>query len=158
MSLGALATDSGIFDCFDDRAMVLLDGKGTNLGHAKLKNGLFHLLIEHKNRTSPAEHLLLSRQVIVNAIDFDDPVWKMHRRLGHLSFQNMFNLCKFSEGMRLTEKQIKAKLKAVCLVCATTRALVKIPRDLAKRHTQVPGELMHADVWGPYPIKGFDTS
>lgn len=56
----------------------------------------------------------------------------------------------------ITKKQIKAKLKAMCPICATTRALVKIPRDPAKRHAQEPGWMLHVDVWGPYPIEGFD--
>ena len=41
-------------------------------------------------------------------------------------------------------------------MCAVTRALVKIPRDPAKRHAQEPGQMVHVDVWGPYPIEGFD--
>jgi len=67
-------------------------------------------------------------------VDFDDPVWKMHRRFEYLSMQNMLNFQKFSDGMGLTEKQIKAKFKAICPVCVTTRALVRIPRDPTKRH------------------------
>lgn len=70
----------------------------------------------------------------------------------------MLSLGKYSDGMGLTDKQIKAKLKAICPVCATTRALVKIPRDPAKRRAQEPGQLMHADTWGPYPIEGFDST
>src|SRR5207244_10292640 len=58
--------------------------------------------------------------------------------------------------MELTSAQIRAKLKAVCPVCAVTRALVKIPRDPAKRRAQEPGQMVHVDVWGPYPIEGFD--
>jgi hypothetical protein len=48
--------------------------------------------------------------------------------------QNILNLQKFNDGIGLTEKQIKTKLKAICPVCATTRALIKIPRDPTKRH------------------------
>jgi hypothetical protein len=58
--------------------------------------------------------------------------------------------------MEITAAQIRAKLKAVCPVCAVTRALVKIPRDPAKRHAQEPGQMVHVDVWGPYPIEGFN--
>src|SRR4051794_36862776 len=59
-------------------------------------------------------------------------------------------------GKHATAAQMRAKLKAVCPVCAITRALVKIPRDPAKRHAQEPGQMVHVDVWGPYPIEGFD--
>lgn len=56
----------------------------------------------------------------------------------------------------ITKKQIKAKLKAMCPVGATTRALVKIPHNPAKRHAQEPGWMLHVDVWRPYPIESFD--
>jgi hypothetical protein len=97
-----------------------------------------------------------SGEVIAATVNFDDPVWKWHRRLGHLGFQNMLNLLDSSTGMEITPEQIRAKLKAVCPVCAITRALIKIPRDPAKRHAQDPGQMVHVDVWGPYPIEGFD--
>jgi len=65
-------------------------------------------------------------------VNFDDPVWKWHRRLGHLGFQNMLKLLDSSTGMENTAAQIRAKLKAVCSVCAVMQALVNIPRNLAK--------------------------
>lgn len=68
----------------------------------------------------------------------------------------MRELIKVSDGIDLTDAQIKEKLRAVCPVCATTRALVYIPRDLAKRRAQEPGFLIHADTWGKYPIAGWD--
>ena len=48
--------------------------------------------------------------------------------------------------MNITERQIKDKLKAVCPVCATTRALVKIPRDPASRRSKEVGDLIHVDL------------
>lgn len=68
----------------------------------------------------------------------------------------MLKLLDSSTGLDLTATQIRSKLKAICPVCAVTRALVKIPRDPAKRHAQEPGQMVHVDVWGPYPIEGFD--
>ena len=70
----------------------------------------------------------------------------------------MLSLSKYSDGMGLTDKQIKAKLKAICPVCTTTRALVRIPHDPAKRHAQEPGQLMHVNTWGPYPVEGFNST
>ena len=68
----------------------------------------------------------------------------------------MLNLKKASTGMEISEQQIKDKLKAICPVCATTRALVKIPRDPASRQSEEVGDLIYVDLWGPYPIEGHD--
>jgi len=102
-------------------------------------NGLFQVRI--KALPKP-DNPFKSGEVLVAAINFNDPVWRMHRRLGHLSFQGMLNLKKVSTGMDVTEQQIKEKLKAICPVCATTRALVRIPRDPAKRKSEELGDLI----------------
>ncbi|KAG9759970.1 hypothetical protein KCU73_g3120, partial [Aureobasidium melanogenum] len=90
--------------------------------------------------------------------DYNDPVWKWHRRLGHLGFDNMIKLLKVAEGIDLTEKQIKARIKMICPVCATTKAVNRVPRDPATHRRNNPGELVHIDTWGPYPIPGHDGS
>jgi hypothetical protein len=54
--------------------------------------------------------------------------------------------------MNITEQQTKDKLKAVFPIYATTRALVRIPRDPASRHSEEVGDLIHVDLWGLYPI------
>jgi hypothetical protein len=135
---------------YNDQYMTWINDAGHTIGHAIYRKGLFHL------ETAKPLSKRIQQDIMAATVDFDDPVWKWHRRLGHLGFQNMLNLLGSSTGMDITEKQIKAKLKAVCPICATTRALVKIPRDPATRHAQEPGWMVHADVWGPYPIEGFD--
>ena len=153
LSLGLLAEKADVRGRWDNQGMTLYKRDKTDVGYATLSSGLFHLSIKPLPKpNNPFE----SGEVIAAAIDFDDPVWRMHRRLGHLSFQGMLNLKKVSTGMNVTEEQIKAKLKAVCPVCATTRALVKIPRDPAKRQSNAVGDLIHVDIWGPYPIEGYD--
>jgi len=153
LSLGLLAEKADVRGNWDNHGMTLYKGDKTDVGYAALSSGLFHLSIKaFPKPNNPFE----SGEVIAAAIDFDDPVWRMHRRLGHLSFQSMLNLKKVSTGMNITEEQIKAKLKAVCPVCATTRALVRIPRDPAKRQSNEIGDLIHVDTWGPYPIEGYD--
>lgn len=57
-------------------------------------------------------------EAIAAAVDFDDPVQRMHRRLGHLSFQGMLNLRSVSTGMNIVDQQTMDKLKTVCPVCA----------------------------------------
>lgn len=68
----------------------------------------------------------------------------------------MLKLLNSLNRMDITAAQIRAKLKAICPVCAVTQALVKIPRDLARRHAQEPGQMVHVDVWGLYLIEGFN--
>ena len=72
----------------------------------------------------------------------------------------MLKLEQVSRDMGITKGQIQAKLKAgrFCPVCATTKALVHFPRDPATRRAQEPGELIHANTWGPYPVRGFDNT
>jgi hypothetical protein len=95
---------------------------------------------------------------VVSLLDYDDPVWKWHRRMGHLSVQSLRDLLKVSNGIDLTDKQLQAKLGTICPVCATTRAVNRIPRDPATRRATNPGEMMHADAWGPYPISAWDST
>ena len=80
----------------------------------------------------------------------------MYYRLGHLSFQSMLNLKKVSADIDITKQQTKKKLKAVCPICATTRTLVRIPRDLAKRKSEEVGNLIYVDTRSLYPIEGYD--
>jgi GAG-pre-integrase domain len=135
--------------------MTLLTDDKSNVGHAAFHNGLFQVQIKPLPKSN---NPFKSREVLTAAIDFNDPVWRMHRRLGHLSFQGMLNLKKVSTGINVTKQQIKDKLKAICPVYAITRALVRIPRDLAKRKSNELGELIHVDVWGPYPVEGYDAT
>jgi hypothetical protein len=66
----------------------------------------------------------------------------------------MLKLLKISEGMGLTAEQIKAKMLEICPVCATSRAIYRIPRDPARRHYTRLGDMLIIDLWGPYPIPG----
>jgi hypothetical protein len=149
-SAGMFVRKAKVTGVYNEQYMTWMNDAGHMIGHAIFGNGLYHL----DATKLPSDDI--PGDVIAATVDFDDPVWKWHRRLGHLGFQNMLNLLGSSSGMEITEKQIKAKLKAICPVCATTRALVKIPRDPATRHAQQPGWMVHVDVWGPYPIEGFD--
>ena len=147
---GMFAQKAKLTGVYNDQLMTWIDDKGHKTGHAIFDNGLYHL------DAGRAFEPMKPGEVVAATVNFDDPVWKWHRRLGHLGFQNMLQLLDSSTGMDITAAQIRAKIKAVCPVCAVTRALVKIPRDPAKRHAQQPGQMVHVDVWGPYPISGFD--
>lgn len=147
---GLFIQKAKVIGVYNEDYMTWINNHGHTIGHAIFKKGLYQLdATRLPNGHDPID-------AIAATVDFDDPVWKWHRRLGHLGFQNMLSLLDSSTGMEITAKQIKAKVKAVCPICATTRALVKIPRDPAKRHAQTPGGMVHVNAWGPYPIEGFD--
>jgi hypothetical protein len=109
---------------------------------------------------APDQHLPPGVQppFVVSLLDYDDPVWKWHRRMGHLSIQSLRDLLKVSSGIDLTDKQLQEKLNVICPVCATTKAVNRVPRDPATRRATTLGEMMHADAWGPYPVSGWDST
>ncbi|OAQ57917.1 integrase core domain-containing protein [Pochonia chlamydosporia 170] len=95
---------------------------------------------------------------VVSLLDYNNPVWKWHRRMGHLSIQSMRDLLKVSNGIDLTDKQLQGELGVMCPICATTKAVNRVPRDPATRRAANPGEMMHADAWGPYPVSAWDST
>ena len=83
LSLGLLTRKAGVRCYLDDRGLTLSTCDRKDIGYATLSAGLFHVHI--KALPTPIDPFN-SGEVIAAAIDFDDPVWRMHRRLGHLSF------------------------------------------------------------------------
>lgn len=149
ISVTYLATRAGLKGCWDSSRFTI-EHEGREVGVAQVVEGLYHLRIE---TDVPPESTAFAGN-----INYDNPVWTWHRRLGHLSLQNMINLLDISEGIPLTKQQIRAELGKICPVCATSRSLVRIPRDPATRRAQEVGALIHADVWGPYSIEALDGS
>lgn len=145
--------DKGGFNGKWGRDLTIETSDGYKVGVAELREGLYHLALA-EIPTVPSDERGGTKFAAL--IDYDDPVWKWHRRLGHLSIENIRRLVKQSTGIDLTDKQLRAKLKAICPVCATTRATVRIPRDPADRRFESVGDLLHVDTWGPYPIEGKD--
>lgn len=144
-----LATRAGLKGCWDSSCFTI-EHEGREVGVVQVVEGLYYLRIE---TDVPPESTAFAGN-----INYDNPVWTWHRRLGHLSLQNMINLLDISEGILLIKQQIRAELGKICPVCATLRSLVRIPRDPATRRAQEVGALIHADVWGPYSIEALDGS
>jgi hypothetical protein len=148
LSLSTLSLSGPRFRITIDEQDMCIYRKDTNtqVAYAKLHiNANIYLMRTQRSPTLP---------IAAAAVDFDDPVWSEHRRLGHLSLDSMRKLLKISDGIKVTDRQIAAKIKDVCPVCYTTRALYKIPRDAANRHYEHFGELVTVDTWGPYPVPG----
>jgi hypothetical protein len=132
----------------DYKGTTLFDSNNRIVAYAPMTNGLYIL------NAAPVPKVDQNNIVIAPAFDSHHPVWHEHRLRGHLSLPNMLHLLKISDGMNVTEAQIKACLKDVCPICWTTRTLNKIPREPARRRFQNPGHMLVIDSWGPYPIPG----
>ena len=77
-------TKAGILGSWGTDDMKLQSPLGFTIGIAMLISGLYHLKLANTARQMRA----LGAPFVAN-VDFDDPVWKEHRRLGHLSLSRM---------------------------------------------------------------------
>lgn len=153
ISVSKLAA-AGLRGSWAENGMLLLTEDNFEVGMATLTNGLYHLSI--KQAACPAT--TTAAAPFVASVDFDDPVWKEHRRLGHLSLDRMIRLVDQSTGIKVSKQQIKAKLLETCPICVTSRAVLRIPREPGRRRATKPGQRLHADIWGPYPIIANDLT
>jgi hypothetical protein len=149
VSLSALA-EKGNFSGKWGRHNMSLEHGGQVICTAQCSKGLYILPVKSDYPTIPSGTRLAGN------VDLSHPVWKWHARLGHPSIENMRILLRNSKGMNLTDAQLKAKIKAVCTTCATTKATNKIPRDPAARDFLEPGDMLHVDTWGPYHVDSYD--
>ena len=77
---GMFAQKAKLTGVYNDQYMTWINGQGHKIGHAIFENGLYHL--DAGKALNPFE----SGEVVAATVNFDDPVWKWHRRLGHLGF------------------------------------------------------------------------
>lgn len=153
LSVSALCDKANLKLKADNQAMTFETVDGHEVGHASVTDGLYHL--SHIPKLPTKTSLPKSNQLAA-VINMNHPVMVWHRRLGHLGFESMRKLLKQSQGMNLTDKEIQAMVKTICPICATTRAINKVPRSPARRRYEELGELVHIDTWGPYPIEAYD--
>jgi hypothetical protein len=94
---------------------------------------------------------------VISLEEYDThPVWTLHRKLGHLGFSNMRLLLKMSNGIDVTDTQIKVMIGHICPVCATAKGVKHIPKDPARRRATKLGELIHVDGWGLYNMASWN--
>lgn len=156
LSINQLTSNHPVTATFQGRTGRITDSQNNVLMQIKVRDGLYELELHQPTPSEQVSNQIPQRQAFL--LELNDPVWKWHRALGHMSIQNMKLLAERSEGFPLTSKQISKKLGQVCPTCATTRALVKIPRDAHNNKTEEKGQLIHVDTWGPYPLEGYDGS
>ena len=165
LSLSLLGKVGNLKGCWSTDKIEIVTHNNELVCSATEQEGLYVLnFSKYGKHTAKARQLPTKSQIsvpggvkppcIVATIDFREKVWKWHRRLGHLGLENLRRLLKVSEGMDITDKEIRNKLGAVCPVCATSRAVYTIPRDPATRRYKNAGELIHVDSWGPYAMVG----
>jgi hypothetical protein len=154
LSLSCLAERAKLRGGWSIEGITITEEDGQILGEAKLSDGLFYLqLAEVPEDLLASENPALSLPGavkppgVVALVDLNDDVWKWHRKMGHLSLNNLAKLLKISDGIGLTEKQILAKVKEICPICAISKAIKRIPKDPATRRMKEVGFLMHADVY-----------
>ena len=95
----------------NSEVMVFQTEDGVEIGRALASSGLYHLsIVSDEQLNEPAES---ETELVAAVIDMDDPVMVWHRRLGHLGFESMRKLLKQSQGINLTDNQIKAKAKMI---------------------------------------------
>ena len=92
--------------------------------------------------------------LIVAQINTRHPMYLAHQKLGHLGFSNIEKLSKISTGLGLRPNDLK--WRCVCPVCSMTRAIAQPSKEPATRRHQNPGDLVFIDIWGPYPITGWN--
>lgn len=162
LSLSLLSKRAGLKGQWGKDGIDIVDKDGHKVGQAPEINGLFPLSLAKAEPPLVPEcnPVVMPEGVrppyIVAAVDYTDPVWLIHRRMGHLGLDNLRHLLKASTGLNLTEAQIKAKLGALCPVCEITRATVGISREPATRRYTKVGDLVHVDAWGPHNTPSYD--
>ncbi|KAH9211962.1 hypothetical protein DL95DRAFT_464356 [Leptodontidium sp. 2 PMI_412] len=102
----------------------------------------FHVLNPNINTADNSTTLQIQGFGNVDVLLLNTQQQPIKLRLSDVAYANG----RFSTGMNITEQQIKDEPKAICPVFATTRARVRIPRDLAKRQSEAVSDLIHVDV------------
>lgn len=151
ISLGLLAKIGHLHGTWGPEGITIMDDDGLVATASMNEDALFFLDAETQSNIPSGP---IRRQAHV--VDFSDPVWNWHRKLGHLPLQSMRKLIRVTTGIPLTDRQIKERLGEMCPICEITKATINIPRDPATRRADGIGNLLHVDVWGPYRIPAWD--
>lgn len=147
ISSALLYEDSDIKSEHYDEGLFSL--RGEEVGYAIRRNRLYHVQVEH--------HSLHDDAAFAGLVDLNNPVIEWHRKLGHIGMGTLLQMCSVVKGMEgISEKQIRAYLKWICPVCATTKALVRIPKEPSRREVTQQGVMIHVDTWGPYSVPSLD--
>ena len=149
ISMSKLAEGKACLSGSWDKDKISICFEGQAIGAAYNREGLYHIRL-----STTADSGANDSAKLAMIIDFKNKVWQWHFRLGHPSWEYMLKLVKNADGFDVTAKQIKAMRGAICPVCQTTKATYRIPREPARRRATRPGEAIHIDTWGKYPILG----
>lgn len=150
LSPALLARKAPLQGRWDAIGATIEDKHNVQIGFARQHEGL-----DQVNVVIPAVDKTVSG-FVGPVLNLEDDIWLWRRRLGHLGWSNMRKPIKMSDGCPITDEQTRAKLKTISPICVVTKALNKIPRELARRRATNMGELIHVDQWGLYAIFGYN--
>ncbi|PSC67053.1 Retrovirus-related Pol poly from transposon TNT 1-94, partial [Micractinium conductrix] len=93
----------------------------------------------------------LTKPVPATKFNFCHPP-PLHRRLGHLGFDNLAKMPDMVTGIRVTAAEFKtAGANALCEPC-TLGKQHRLPFNTSTSATKAPLELLHTDLCGPLPV------
>ena len=143
--LSMLIEKTNFHEIWNDRDITIFTKKDNLVEKIKFSNELYQLRFVQDN-------ISFSNSLVATITNFDDIVWLWHRRLNHMSWKNMKKLFKQSIDMNFIDKQIRVKLKIICFICVTTKALNKISRNFARRRYKNIDDFVVFDIWKRYFI------
>lgn len=135
LSVNAITENNGEVH-FSKNKVIVTKNRKTVLEGTKEENGLYviNLTEEQKNATC------LLTQNKKKAIEW-------HKKLGHLSKENMKKLIEISSGMNINRKDCD-QLNEICEVCMKSKQ-TRLPFSSERHRAKRPLEILHTDICGP---------
>ena len=150
----AKAVDSGaeIAELSSDRFSLTWKKEAMVVGHRQqsAQGGLYIISCKYTHSNTAQKGGMHSQEVAQAkpAVVQRSKADRLHRRMGHLGYQNLEKLLSMAEGADVTEKQVKEASKGVCEECQEGKQVAQ-PFPDSSRAVKAPLELVHTDVCGP---------
>lgn len=142
ISVSQLLDKGARIDLRQDTGEIFIPGDNPTTVYAERFGNLFALKSSHTAQPALAAYALAAYSV--------DPKWKLwHERMGHLSEQSLMKLEHITKGME------EAKTYCTCEACVLGR-MREGPHKGALPKGKHAGDVIFADVCGPFHIKGHD--
>lgn len=134
LSVSAITDKGGDVKFTKDKVVILKNGLEV-LNGEKQSNGLYEI-----NFCKDNESLIAEKQIKLKASEW-------HRKLGHLSLQNLKKLLDISNGMEVNKNDFN-NLEKECEVCIKSKQ-VRNPFSTTRSRATRPLEILHIDICGP---------
>lgn len=134
LSVNAITKNSGEVLFTKDEVIISKNNKPILKG-MKTDNGLFKIKLK-----------AATEQDSYTAEVLQDKTETWHRKLGHISGNNLHKIINLVDGINLTEKEAKEDL--FCKVCQKAKQ-ARLKFDNSRKRAERPLEIVHTDVCGP---------